>query len=97
MMVSINGGTPKWLVHFMENPIKMDDNWEYLYFWKPPNGSTRLISLIRLEVPVFAQDPDANAAISRSILGAEMGKPSHALNGTADASIRHEYFYLSSS
>ena len=22
---SINGGTPKWMVYFMENPIKMDD------------------------------------------------------------------------
>ena len=25
MGVSINGGTPKWMVYFMENPIKMDD------------------------------------------------------------------------
>jgi len=24
--VSINGGTPKWLVYIMENPIKMDDS-----------------------------------------------------------------------
>ena len=25
MGVSKNGGTPKWMVYFMENPIKMDD------------------------------------------------------------------------
>jgi ribosome-associated protein YbcJ (S4-like RNA binding protein) len=25
MGVSINGGTAKWMVYFMENPVKMDD------------------------------------------------------------------------
>ena len=25
MAVSKNTGTPKWMVYFMENPIKMDD------------------------------------------------------------------------
>ena len=25
MGVSLNGGTPKWMVKIMENPIKMDD------------------------------------------------------------------------
>ena len=25
MAVSKNSGTPKWMVYFMENPIKMDD------------------------------------------------------------------------
>ena len=26
---SIHGGTPKWMVYFMENPTKMDDDWGY--------------------------------------------------------------------
>ena len=32
---SINGGTPKWMVYFLENPIQMDDL-GYAYFRKPP-------------------------------------------------------------
>ena len=39
MGVSISGGTPKWLVYFMGNPIKMDDEQGYPYFRKPPNTS----------------------------------------------------------
>ena len=35
MEVSVNGGAPKWLVYFMEIPIKMD-HLEALYCWKPP-------------------------------------------------------------
>ena len=27
LKVSINGGTPKWMVYFMENTTKMDDDW----------------------------------------------------------------------
>ena len=34
MAVSINSGTPKWMV-IMEHPIKMDDL-GYHYFWKHP-------------------------------------------------------------
>ena len=32
------GGTPKgWMVYgIVENPIKMDENWGYPYFRKPP-------------------------------------------------------------
>ena len=26
----------RWMVHFMENPTKMDDDWGYAYFRKPP-------------------------------------------------------------
>ena len=37
MGVSINGGTPKWLVNIGDNPIKMDDDWGYPYFRKPPD------------------------------------------------------------
>ena len=35
-----HGGTPKWLVYFMENPTKMDDLgvFSYPYFRKPPYG-----------------------------------------------------------
>ena len=40
-----NGGCPvlwryphSWMVYFMENPMKMDDNYRYPYFRKPPNG-----------------------------------------------------------
>ena len=29
--------TPKWMVYFMENPTKMDDEQGYPHFWKPPN------------------------------------------------------------
>jgi hypothetical protein len=32
----IFGVTPQWMVYFMENPTKMDDNWGYPYFRKPP-------------------------------------------------------------
>ena len=35
MGVSVNGGTPKWMVKIMENPIKMDDL-GYTYFRKQP-------------------------------------------------------------
>ena len=38
MMVSINMGSPKWMV-FKENPVNMDENWGYPYFRKPPNSS----------------------------------------------------------
>ena len=30
---SKNRGTPKWMVYFMENPIKMDDLGGKTYFW----------------------------------------------------------------
>ena len=29
---------PNWMVYFMENPIKMDDDWGYTHFRKPPCG-----------------------------------------------------------
>ena len=41
--VAANGGFHKygypnsWMVYFMENPTKMDENWGYPYFRKPPN------------------------------------------------------------
>ena len=31
MGVSVNGGTPKWMVKIMENPIKMDDLGVHLF------------------------------------------------------------------
>ena len=31
------GGTPKWMVKMMENPIKNGMIWEYHYFWKHPH------------------------------------------------------------
>ena len=33
---SINGGTPKMMVYVMEIPWKVDDDWRYPYFRKPP-------------------------------------------------------------
>ena len=36
MVVSINGGTQKEMVDFMENATRMDDNWGYPDFRKPP-------------------------------------------------------------
>ena len=36
--VSKNYGTPKWMVYFMENPIKHGMIWGYHYFWKHPFG-----------------------------------------------------------
>ena len=35
----IGGKPPKWMVYFLENPIKMDDlGGKTHYFWKHPNG-----------------------------------------------------------
>ena len=34
--VSINAGTQKWMVYFMERLSKMDDDWGYPHFRKPP-------------------------------------------------------------
>ena len=33
-----HGATPlaRWLLHFMQNPTKVDENWGYPYFRKPP-------------------------------------------------------------
>ena len=31
------GYSHSWMVYFMENTIKMDDDWGYHYFRKPPN------------------------------------------------------------
>ena len=37
MGVYQNGGSPNsWMVYFMEHPTKMDDDWGYPYFRKPP-------------------------------------------------------------
>ena len=38
--VSIVMGVPqtRWMVYFMEIPTKMDENWGYPYFGKPPFG-----------------------------------------------------------
>jgi len=42
--VSKNGGTPKWMVKIMENPIKMDDlGGKPTIFWKHPSGKTRCV------------------------------------------------------
>ena len=41
MEVSLNGGTPNgWVIR--EIPIKMDENWGYPYFRKPPRGRAAL-------------------------------------------------------
>ena len=34
--VSIKWGYPKWMVYFLESPVKMDENWGYPHFRKPP-------------------------------------------------------------
>ena len=34
-----------WMVHFMEQPIKMDDNLGYPYFRKPPYSYIKLYHL----------------------------------------------------
>ena len=31
-----------WMVFVRENPIKLDDDWGYPYFWKPSFGSSQL-------------------------------------------------------
>ena len=38
MGVSIDGGSPKWLVYKGKIPSKMDDDWGYPFFRKPPNA-----------------------------------------------------------
>ena len=35
--VSINGGTPKWMVYKGTSQSKMDDDWGYHYFRNPPD------------------------------------------------------------
>jgi len=37
MGISMNGGSPIAGWFRMENPMKMDDNWGYPHFRKPPN------------------------------------------------------------
>ena len=37
MVLSVNGGTPKAGWFIKEDPTKMDDDWGYPYFWKPPH------------------------------------------------------------
>ena len=40
--VSINGGYPhSWMVYNGKSQSKMDDDWAYPYFRKPPYGSTK--------------------------------------------------------
>ena len=41
MFPKIVGKPPKWMVYFMENPIKIDDFWGYHYFRKHPYESTK--------------------------------------------------------
>ena len=36
MGVSLNGGTPKWMVKIMENPMNKWVIWGYHHFRKPP-------------------------------------------------------------
>ena len=36
MGVSINGGAHKWMVYSGKSQSKMDDDWGYPYFEKPP-------------------------------------------------------------
>ena len=49
---SSSGGYPNsWLVYFMGNPTKIDDDWGYLYFRKPPyyhifNGKKSMVFLL---------------------------------------------------
>ena len=38
MVVSINGGSPKWRIFFMENPMKVDENQGYSHFRKTPQN-----------------------------------------------------------
>ena len=45
----------KWMVYFMENPIKHGMIWGYHYFWKHPN--TLQISCLRRRKPVKGISP----------------------------------------
>ena len=45
MDVSINGGTPKflvngWFISWKIRNFSMDNDWGYSHLWKPPNGIT---------------------------------------------------------
>ena len=55
MGVSINGGTAKWMVYFMENPVKMDDLGVPPWLWTPPYGleTTDLDAHPRSELPIY--------------------------------------------
>ena len=50
MGVSTNGGTPiaGWFIR--ENPIKMDEDWGYPHFRKPPYGCDMLLSPLSMFV-----------------------------------------------
>ena len=35
-----HGATSNWLVYFIENPTKVDDDWGYPYLRNPPYGNS---------------------------------------------------------
>ena len=50
MEVSINCGTPKWLVHEGKPHLEMDDDWGYPYFRKPPYVYIYVVSAIYIYI-----------------------------------------------
>ena len=44
MEVSINGGTPQWMVYNGKSHLEMDDDWGYSLFRKPPYHCILLIT-----------------------------------------------------
>ena len=57
MVVSKNGGTPKWMVKIMENPIKTDDlGGKHPLFLETPKSNFKLGSPFR-DLPTMAISP----------------------------------------
>ena len=50
MGVSMNCGTPKWLVHEGKSHLEMDDDWGYPYFRNPPYVYRYVVSVIYIYI-----------------------------------------------
>ena len=85
MGVSINGGTHRWMVYNKGNPTKMDDDWGYPYFRKPPYGET---DLYQLSSCFSGFDPDAIASLVAS--GVSLAPQQLAITAWAAAALRRK-------
>jgi len=65
MEVSINGGTPKWMVYSGKAENKMDENWGYPHFRKPPYGHIMYCKKVDLTIPVGTQPEVSEAKRSK--------------------------------
>ena len=53
MVVSINGGTPKWMVWKEKSDLEMDDDWGYPHFRKPLYGTMMCMGVYILKFLIW--------------------------------------------